>query len=265
MGISDTIRQFAEEPDAQMPEPTPPAVRFIRPNFILMLDPSNYGRVSRVRTTADSLDQTIGEVRTILAEHKFKGCGWFIGPSSDPADLSERLIERGFSPPKRPPFLPEMTTMALTQPPSLPPPDHGVEARPVRSYEEFVSAVRAGMRAFGEAEDAIDNWIAAARDGWESGWPQLTHIGLADGNAAGCGMVSHGPDAIVLGGAAVLPEYRRRGVYGALVASRWRWAVEAGKPALVIQASAESRPILKRCGFSELCSIKVFLDPSLEH
>ena len=73
----------------------------------------------------------------------------------------------------------------------------------------------------------------------------------------------YGPPAIFLGGAAVLSQYRGRGVYRALVASRWRAAVAIGKPALTIHAGEMSKPILERCGFEAVCQIDVLLDPAL--
>ena len=61
-------------------------------------------------------------------------------------------------------------------------------------------------------------------------------------------------------GGATLPEARGRGVYRALVAARWEDAVARGTPALVTQAGAQSRPILARLGFRELCEIRILLD-----
>jgi GNAT superfamily N-acetyltransferase len=91
----------------------------------------------------------------------------------------------------------------------------------------------------------------------------MSHIAFVDGAIAGGGMVAYGPPAVLLGGSAVLPQYRGRGVYRALVASRWRAAVEIGKPALTIHAGEMSRPILERCGFEEVCRLDVLLDPSV--
>jgi GNAT superfamily N-acetyltransferase len=68
---------------------------------------------------------------------------------------------------------------------------------------------------------------------------------------------------VLLGGGAVLPQYRGRGVYRALVASRWEAAVEMGKPALTVHAGAMSRPILERCGFEEVCRVEVLADTGI--
>ena len=54
---------------------------------------------------------------------------------------------------------------------------------------------------------------------------------------------------IELANAGVLPAYRGRGIYRALVRARWDEAVRRGTPVLVTQAGAMSRPILEELGF----------------
>jgi GNAT superfamily N-acetyltransferase len=262
--IPDAILQFAEEPDYELPEPWLPGRRIIRPNFTLVLSPApTQSGVSRVRTTAGDLDATIAEVRAILREHAYVACAWYIGPSSRPVGIAKLLAERGFVPASRPPFEPHFTAMALMRPPPPGPPAPGVEARLVQNYGEYVRALRAGLTALGESEEAIAQWIATAPAGWEhaSGVAKMTHIAFADGNIAGVGLATYGPSAVLFGGGAVLPPFRGRGVYRALVASRWRAAVEMGRPAVTVHAGAMSRPILERCGFAEVCRVDLLLDP----
>jgi GNAT superfamily N-acetyltransferase len=60
----------------------------------------------------------------------------------------------------------------------------------------------------------------------------------------------------------VLPVYRGRGVYRALVRARWDAALARGTLALVTQAGQMSRPILQRLGFRTLRESREFLDLS---
>jgi GNAT superfamily N-acetyltransferase len=266
MPVSDAILRFAEEPDDDLPEPWLPGRRLIRPRFTLGLSPSpSLSRVSRVRTTAEDLDATIAEVRGILRANGFVACAWCIGPSCRPVGIAALLAERGFVPAMNPPYEPQFTAMTLTDPPPIPSPDPGVEARVVRTCDEYLSGFRAGLVASGEPVDVIAELVAAAPAGWdhESGIARMTHIAFADGQVAGLGMVAPGPSALLFSGGAVLPAFRGRGVYRALVASRWRAAVDMGKPALAVHAGAMSRPILERCGFQEVCRVDLLLDPAL--
>jgi GNAT superfamily N-acetyltransferase len=266
MPIAEAIRRFAEEPDFEQPEPWPPGKILKRPRFTLNLSPEpHHSVVSRVRTTVEELDATFAEARAILREHEFLACAWSIGPSCRPLGLAQLLLDRGFVPAKPPTFEPHFTAMALTAPPVAHAPRPGVEARAVRSLDEYLLAFRTALTALGESEEAIAKWIEGARGGWDhqNGIAKLSQVAFVDGEIAGVGFTSYGPSAVLLGGAAVLPAYRGRGAYRALVASRWQAAVAMGKPALVVQAGAMSRPILERCGFEAVCGLDLFLDPTL--
>jgi GNAT superfamily N-acetyltransferase len=266
MSPSDAILRFAEEPFPELPEPWLPGRRFIRPSFTLVLSPEpTHSIVARVRATADDLDATIAEVRAILRAHGYVACAWHIGPSCRPVEIARLLAERGFTPANRTPFEPQFTAMVLTHAPPVGAIGPGVETRLVRDCAEYLHVLREGLVAFGESEEAIAKWIDGASAGWdhESGIVRMTHVAFADGNFAGLGLVSYGPSALMLGGGVVIPAFQGRGVYRALVASRWRAAVAMGKPALTVHAGAQSRPILERCGFQEVCRVDLLLDPGL--
>jgi GNAT superfamily N-acetyltransferase len=266
VAMLEDIRRFAEEPNGEVPEPWLPGRRIIRPDYVLDLSPSSENStVSRVRTTTDRLDVTIGEVRKALRDNGFTGCAWFVGPSARPVGLKEHLLKRGFVSSDRPPHEPRFTAMVLTGPPRTPAPGSGIEARRVRDRDEYSQAFRAALRVHGVSEKVIDQWVDACLVGWDhpSGVARMTNIAFADGVLAGVGLATYGPSAHFLAGAAVLPAFRGRGVYRALLASRWSDAVVSGKPALAVQAGEMSRPILKRCGFEEGCTVDVLLDLSL--
>jgi GNAT superfamily N-acetyltransferase len=264
--LAEAILRFAEEPEDDMPEPWLPGRRIVRPRFTLSLSPSpELARLTRVRTTEGELDATIAEARGILRELGYVGCAWVVGPSCRPLGLARLLQQRGFVPAPPPSYEPSFTVMTLTQAPPDPSPDPAIEARVVRSCDEYLRAFRVGLVAHGEAEDVIDTLLAAAPAGWDhaGGIAKMTNIAYVGGEVAGLGFAAPGPAAVLLAGGAVLPKFRGRGVYRALVASRWRAAVAAGKPALAVQAGAMSRPILERCGFEAVARLELFVDQAL--
>jgi GNAT superfamily N-acetyltransferase len=228
----------------------------LRPSFAAIMSPSpNQVVISAIRTTAGALDDTIAEVRTLLREHKRTGCVWALGPSCRPEGLRELLLARGFAPATRPPFEPVITAMALSAPP--PPPRAGVESRTVRDFDEYVLAMRIALKAFGESEEESASWLAAAPTLWaDGGTARLTQLAFVDGKAVGFGFAIATPAGLVLGGSGVLPEFRGRGAYRALISARWNLAVQQGTPALAIHAGEMSRPILERCGFDTVCKIE---------
>jgi hypothetical protein len=266
MPLSDAILSFAEEPFDQLPDLPPPSRSIVRPNFTLGLSPTpTHASLSRVRATASDLDDTIAEVRAILRAHGYTGCYWYLGPSARPVGVAQLLAARGFVPPSGPPFEPRYTVMTLTRPPQPRAPAPGVEARLVEGYAEYVRALRAGFKASDMTDEDIAHWVEAAPGIWQhaSGIAQQTHVVFVDGTIAGFGFAAPGSVAVLLSGSAILPAFRGRGAYRALVTSRWSAAVAMGKPGLAIHAGAMSRPILARCGFEESCTLEVLVDPTL--
>ncbi|MEV6630716.1 hypothetical protein AB0M54_08195 [Actinoplanes sp. NPDC051470] len=63
-----------------------------------------------------------------------------------------------------------------------------------------------------------------------------------------------GTEFVALLGGTTLPEWRGRGLYRALLAARAREAVARGFRLLHVDASPDSAPILRRCGFHEIAT-----------
>ena len=119
------------------------------------------------------------------------------------------------------------------------------------------------METFNEPEEDAAGWLAAAPALWEQQdhVERFAHLAFVDGRPVGFAFAFAGPVGLLLGGSGVLAAARGRGAYRALLAARWQEAARLGKPALVIQAGAMSRPILERSGFESICSVDVLEDP----
>jgi GNAT superfamily N-acetyltransferase len=163
---------------------------------------------------------------------------WWLGPSSPPGAADE-LLAAGLVPDETP-ILIGMT--CTTPPPEVP----GVEVRPadVEEVAAIEHAVWGGEARPARAEHPSIHLFAA----------------LVDGRVAGVGRAVDMQDGIGLMGGAVLPEYRGRGAYRALVRARWELAVERGTPTLVVQAGAMSAPVLDGLGFVRRCELRLFVD-----
>lgn len=260
--ITHAIRAFAEEPDCFVAEPLPPSRRIRTANFTLALSASRtLATVSGVRTSARDLDETIAEVHRLVREAGHARTAWSVGPSSRPEGLADRLVERGFVPATRPPLEPEATAMVLVQPP--PPAPEGVEARRVRNLDEYLQTWRIALETFNFSEEDAAGWLEVAPELWKQQdcVDRFTYVALVDERPVGFAFALTGSCGLMLGGSGVLESARGRGAYRALLAARWTEAVGLGKPALVIQAGAMSRPILERCGFEALCRIDVLEEP----
>ena len=85
---------------------------------------------------------------------------------------------------------------------------------------------------------------------------------LVFGEPAGGGSLAVDPDGATLGGASVLPRFRHRGIYRALVAERMRLAAEQGAPLVITHARPTSRPILQWLGFTPIGRWWAYLEAS---
>ena len=82
-------------------------------------------------------------------------------------------------------------------------------------------------------------------------------VATVDGRVAGSAAALLSDRGLFLIGGASAPWARGRGVYRALVAARWRYAVDRGTPALAVHAIRDtSSPILRRLGFERLFAVR---------
>ena len=218
--------------------------------------------VMRLRLDDDRIAETISEVRQIIADHGHRGANWWIGTSSTPSDLIDRLQRHGFVPDERPGWEPHATALVLG---SEPPGAEGIEARRVESYEEYRLASEISHTAFGSDEHDHAEWEAIAESRYEAeraGHAPRSYIAFLDGRAVGsaAALVEADLPAVLMIGGGVLPAARGSGVYRALVRARWDDAVANGTPALCTQAGSMSRPILERLGFEVVDEQEVLLD-----
>jgi GNAT superfamily N-acetyltransferase len=260
--IPKAIQRFAEEPDAFLAPPAPPGRRIRTDRFTLGLSPSpTMSIVSSLSASEGELDGVIADVRRLAIEAGYVRTTWVIGPSARPTGLPALLAARGFVPATRAPLEPHQTGMALFEPP----PPATLEARAVRSFEEYLEAQRIAVAAFGQSDQDAAGWRAAAPALWKQhdAGQLITYLAFLEGRAVGFAFAAIGGPGVFLGGSGVLPEARGRGAYRALLAVRWEDAVRLGTPTLVIQAGAMAQPILERCGFQTVCRIDLMDDPAV--
>ncbi|MGN6795901.1 MAG: GNAT family N-acetyltransferase [Streptosporangiaceae bacterium] len=195
-----------------------------------------------------------GEV--IAAEVKYFGergerFEWKLYSYDQPADIADRLVAAGFVPEE-----PESLMIAVIaeiidelRSAQLPPgvtldratDDAGID-RLTRVHELVFGSDESGVRAelreqLAEAPETIDMVIAMAG---EEPVSAARTVFLPGTQFAG------------LWGGGTLPQWRRRGIYRALVRHRAELAAKRGYSYLTVDASDQSRPILERIGFERL-------------
>jgi GNAT superfamily N-acetyltransferase len=170
---------------------------------------------------------------------------WKLHGHDRPSFLVERLLAAGFQPEDQ-----ETVVIAAIDDLHLAvdPPD-GVVIREVHERADFerIAEMEVVVWGPGSATRADDLERERAAD------PAQLRIFVAeaDGRVVSAGWLRLPPQTEfgTLWGGSTLPEWRRRGIYRALVACRGRIAREHGRRYLEVDASDNSRPILERMGF----------------
>jgi GNAT superfamily N-acetyltransferase len=169
---------------------------------------------------------------------------WKLHGHDLPVDLPKRLRAAGFEPEDQETVL----VVRIADLAAAADPPEGVTIREV--------FVRDDLRRIGAMEEAV--WDET--HGWMEGLatereadPEGLRIFLAEAGdtvvSAGWIRFPSGTEFGTLWGGATLREWRGRGIYRALVATRARLAAERGCRYLETDASDDSRPILERLGF----------------
>jgi GNAT superfamily N-acetyltransferase len=251
------VRQFAEDPAAWSEiDPRSGFDRVLTDGYCLLFGPvPSFTQVSRLRLDPDTVAETIHEVRDEIRRRGRARATWNVGSSSTPADLVDRLRAHGLAADDH------VTALVLGHEPAPGPAD--VEARRVESLEEFTLAGTIATTAFETAHSHEWEEIAEERFALErAGHAPRAYLAFVDGDPVASAQVlleRDCPAGLLIGGA-VLPPFRGRGAYRALVRARWDDAAAAGFPALCVQAGAMSRPILERLGFEPVAEIEVLGD-----
>jgi GNAT superfamily N-acetyltransferase len=171
-----------------------------------------------------------------------------------PADLPARLMAAGFTPePVEALLVAEVAELALHVPP---PP--GVELRPVIDEGGVAALVQVQEQVFGSVHTSTGATLRTALKEHSTTVAAVVAYAGSTPIAAGRMEFHEGTDFASLWGGGTLQSWRGQGVFRSLVAHRAALASARGFRYLQVDASADSRPILKRLGFVELASTTPF-------
>lgn len=199
-------------------------------------------------------DLAHADVDEVIAREvaRFAGTSWEwkLYSGDRPADLSARLLSAGFmaDPPE------SMMVVEIDELDLSTAPPHGVELVTVTTAEDVEALVRLHDALFGRDHQALGQQVAAALGVAE---PAVVAIIARVGEttvSAGRVEFHDGSAFASIWGGGTLPEWRRRGIFRALVAQRAALAADRGFRYLQVDAMPASRPILARLGFVELAT-----------
>jgi GNAT superfamily N-acetyltransferase len=174
-----------------------------------------------------------------------------------PSDLPARLLAAGFTPqPAETLLVAEIADLTLDVPP---PP--GVELRAVVDEQGVEALVSVHEEVFGGDYSAFGRTLLAGLARRPSAAAAVVASAGRTPIAAARVDFHPGTDFASLWGGGTLPAWRGRGVFRSLVAHRATLASARGFRYLQVDASPDSRPILRRLGFVELATTTPFTYP----
>jgi GNAT superfamily N-acetyltransferase len=250
--------------------PAAPGIEIIEtPRYRLTLQPDfpipGPNGVTWIRCSPDEAGAVIEEVRKLVAPHRLP-IMWTLDPGTEPADFDAHLAARGVFPE---PHAPEVAVMVLAA-------DTRLELSRIEGLEMhdaladaqlFALADAVNAEAFGEGARGTTAEERAAlerrRQNQLAAGNRRVLLATIGGEPAGtAGLTLHPPHGAIINGGAVLPKWRGRGVYRAMVAARLAMAQEAGVSGVSVWGGAMSAPILSRLGFEKVGWRRFFPDRS---
>lgn len=191
------------------------------------------------------LDELIVRQRDLFAR-RGEQVEWKLNGHDEPADLVDRLRAVGFEPRER-----ETVVIGPVAPLAavLPVVPEGIRLREVTARADLDRI--AAMKSDVSGDDR--SWLANGLEREIAADPQSLTVVVAEaeGTLVSAGWIRYVPGTsfATLWGGSTLPQWRRRGIYRALVTYRARLAGARERTLLQVDASDDSRPILQRLGF----------------
>ncbi len=250
-------RAFAPLPDLRLIE---------RPGWLQIVTPSfKQGGFNEVAFSALDASNADAIIDATIAEYRGLGIKfrWCVGPGSAPEDLAERLARRGLIAS----WTRGMARSTAEVPPAGAPAAHVAEvdagAPAAHVAEVDAGALDAFTRLMAEGWGVDPGPLARAHDAMfaQAGRRERLFVATLGGEPAAAASYVAFPRSAYLLGAVVLPRFRRRGLYRALVEARLADARARGIALATSRAREEtSAPLLERMGFRTVCRFPVFHD-----
>ena len=215
-----------------------------------------FNGVIRTSLPPERADAVIAETLGYFAARERPLAFWWVGPSSQPADLGARLLARGLIA-----FDVDAPSMAadLHALPAAVPAPGGFTIERVRD--------EAGARAWAETFNAVYDTPAWAGQAWAEALarqgaeraPFRLYLGRLQGRPVATSMLACAAGVAGVLGVGTLPEARGQGVGAAITLWPYLDARDDGYHVGVLFATELGRPVYRRLGFREVGAISRYL------
>jgi GNAT superfamily N-acetyltransferase len=209
------------------------------------------------RLRLDDPAEAVAWARAEAKQREVRRLEWWVGWNATPSGLGERLQALGLVPDDEEAVLTGMT--CSSEPPSAP----RVDVRRIETLDEQLAALEVDWTVWGLPAEERTRRAAKERGRFDPRGPMHHFAAYEGGRPVGFGRAIDMAEGVAMMGGAVLPAFRGRGVYRALVHARWEHAAARGTPLLVTQAGRMSAPVLDGLGFVRHGDLLLFMDPGV--
>jgi hypothetical protein len=198
--------------------------------------------------TEDNADEGI---QRVIASYRQEGksFNWFVGPTSQPANLRDHLISAGLT------YRGSVKGMVLRDIHHTIKSNPGVEIREssIADWDRHVAIIASAYGISVEVTNILNRLYEALGNKAKL---YLAYVPDREEPVAFAGSVFEDNGIVVLLGAGTLEAYRGRGIYTSMVAKRLDDALAQGATTAIIQSDPKtSAPICANLGFEHICSI----------
>jgi GNAT superfamily N-acetyltransferase len=200
-------------------------------------------------------EEADARIEAVLAEFRARGLpgGWWVTPSSRPADLGARLLEHGLSGPE---ISPGMAADLSAVPDSAPLPE-GVTLHPVTGDDLLRAYVSVFRDDFPPA--VMDAMFDQYRHmGWGPDRPIKQFVAMQGDQALGTAAALIRGEVAGLYNVVTVEAARRRGIGMAASLAALKAAREAGCRIAVLEATEMGAGIYRRIGFQDVCRMEIY-------
>ncbi|HEY7833746.1 MAG TPA: GNAT family N-acetyltransferase [Ktedonobacterales bacterium] len=205
-------------------------------------------------TPSEAIDARIAAVLDNFAARKV-GMQWYVGPSSRPADIGQRLLAHGLAHlGNAPGMAADLDALGA----GVPPPE-GLVVRRVSNGALLRQWARVAAEGYGEPEPVVRARIAVHTAlGFARDAPLQRFVALLDGEPVAMSELFLGAGVAGVYDVATVKHARRRGAGSAVTRAALRAARTRGYHVAVLDASPMGEPVYRRLGFSEYCRLDLY-------
>ncbi len=201
--------------------------------------------------TLEEIDQQITRMQAYFSAKRL-GLQWFIGPSTRPTNLGQRLEQHGF---RLQDTTPGMAAQLERLPPELamPPRLEIVRVSNPLHLQEWVAVAAQGYGEPPQPRLAVHTAL-----GFEEDAPLQRYMARRDGQPVAMSEVFLAAGVAGIYEVLTVPQARRQGIGAAITYTPLLAARARGYRVGVLQASSMGEPVYRRLGFEEYCQFKLY-------